>query len=156
MKLSIKRLWKMDEVRVTTIAIVFAIVLLGLRHRSGVLNNFSDFFFSLGTVLIVVGGTRYIRNVGLFKTFSYMAYKKRWRHGKCGDGEMRPMSMAEYTQNVVMDEMRQKPVIYSLAVVRSVIFWHFFWLLSVRGSVAFVGYREIGRYRADIIVTLIS
>ena len=55
MKLSIKRLWKMDEVRVTTIAIVFAIVLLGLRHRSGVLNNFSDFFFSLGTVLIVVG-----------------------------------------------------------------------------------------------------
>ena len=45
----------MDEVRVTTIAIVFAIVLLGLRHRSGVLNNFSDFFFSLGTVLIVVG-----------------------------------------------------------------------------------------------------
>ncbi|MCC2230761.1 DUF3899 domain-containing protein [Hominifimenecus microfluidus] len=116
MKLSIKRLWKMDEVRVTTIAIVFAIVLLGLRHRSGVLNNFSDFFFSLGTVLIVVGGTRYIRNVGLFKTFSYMAYKKRWRHGKCGDGEMRPMSMAEYTQNVVMDEMRQKPVIYSLAV----------------------------------------
>ena len=100
----------MDEVRVTTIAIVFAIVLLGLRHRSGVLNNFSDFFFSLGTVLIVVGGTRYIRN------FYYMAYKKRWRHGKCGDGEMRPMSMAEYTQNVVMDEMRQKPVIYSLAV----------------------------------------
>lgn len=96
----------MDEVRVTTIAIVFAIALLGLRHRSGVLNNFSDFFFSLGTVLIVVGGTRYIRNVGLFKTFSYMAYKKRWRHGKCGDGEMRPMSMAEYTQNVVMDEMR--------------------------------------------------
>ena len=95
MKLSIKRLWKMDEVRVTTIAIVFAIVLLGLRHRSGVLNNFSDFFFSLGTVLIVVGGTRYIRNVGLFKTFSYMA---------------------DNTQNVVMDEMRQKPVIYSLAV----------------------------------------
>ena len=29
---------------------------------------------------------------------------------------MRPMSMGEYTQNVVMDEMRQKPVIYSLAV----------------------------------------
>ena len=106
----LKRLLKKDMVRIFLLSAVLAAAGLAVRHMPGALRNLSDWCFMVGQVHFFVGATRYIRNVGLFKTFSYMAYKRRWKkHGRAS-GEVRPMSLAEYTVNVVLDEQRQKPV----------------------------------------------
>jgi len=106
----VKRLWRQDKFRVFLAVAVLAAALLLLRRRNGFLNNLSDFCFISATAHILIGGMRYIHNVGLFKTFFYTAYKMRWKHSGKADGELRPMTLAEYTQNVIMDESRRKPV----------------------------------------------
>lgn len=113
--LRLKLLWKKDWFRLLVIALVFAIVMLAVRRQPGIWTNLSDFFFSMGTMFFLAGGTRYIRNVGLFKTFSYMAYKRRFRRSAGRSAEVHPMSLAEYTQTYIYDETRQKPAAWPLS-----------------------------------------
>lgn len=110
----IKQILKNDRARILLIAVLLSLLCLAIRRVPGAARNLSDFCFVVGIVHIFVGATRYIHNVGLFKTFSYTAYKRRWRKHGHPTGETRPMSLAEYTQNVVMDESRQRPVAWSL------------------------------------------
>lgn len=108
--LHLRQALKKDKVRIFLISAVIAGTGLAVRHVPGGLRNLSDWCFMVGQVHVFVGATRYIRNVGLFKTFSYRAYRRRWkRHGKAA-GEAHPMSLAEYTVNVVLDEKRRRPV----------------------------------------------
>ena len=93
---------------------------LAVRRAPGAVRNVSDWFCMVGLVHILVGCARYIRNVGLFKTFSYAAYKRQWKRNGHPTGETRPMSLAEYTQNVIMDESRRRPSGWFLA---SGVFW---------------------------------
>lgn len=116
MKKKIQCWLKNDHVRVLMVSAVFAAVVVLLRGTPGFLRNLSDLLFAMGAIHIVVGGARYIRNVGLFKTFSYLAYKRRWRQNGQAEGSLQPMSLAEYTVNVIMDETRQRPVIFSLCI----------------------------------------
>ena len=106
----LKRWWKKEKFRMIVVATAIAIVFLVLRQNTGFLRNLSDFFCIIGLVYIVVGASRYIRNVGLFKTFSYMGYRRRWKNSGALNGEAHPMSLGEYTQNIIMDEARQKAV----------------------------------------------
>ena len=106
----IKRIMRNDKARILLIAVLLSAVCLAVRRVPGWWQNLSDFCFVIGMVHIFVGSTRYIHNVGLFKTFSYTAYKRRWRKHGHPTNEMRPMSLAEYTQNVILDESRQRPV----------------------------------------------
>lgn len=101
---------KKEKVKMLVAAAAIAIVFLALRHNTGIFRNLSDFFCIIGLVYIVVGSSRYIRNVGLFKTFSYLGYRRRWKSSGALNGEAHPMSLGEYTQNIIMDEARQKPV----------------------------------------------
>ncbi len=110
----VKRLWKREKFRVFVFAAAIAAVILLIRRQKGILNNLSDFCFVSGVAHILIGGMRYVHNVGLFKTFSYAAYKRRWKHTGHTSGELRPMSLAEYTQNVIMDENRRKPVAWAM------------------------------------------
>lgn len=96
------------------VSVLLALALMILRRMAGVPMHPSDLFFTMGVVHLVVGMTRYIRNVGLFKTFSYMAYKRRWRRSAGRNAELHPMTLAEYTQKVIYDEMRQRPVLWPL------------------------------------------
>jgi len=105
----IKRILKDDRARVLLISVLLSAACLAVRRVPGWMRNLSDFCFVVGIVHIFVGSTRYIHNVGLFKTFSYSAYKRRWKKSGHPSGETRPMSLAEYTQNVIMDETRQRP-----------------------------------------------
>lgn len=114
MRMTLRRIWKMEQTRIFLVATAIAVVLLLLRQQSGWLRNVSDFLFVIGMVHILVGSHRYVRNVGLFKTFSYMGYKIRWKRSGKAAGELHPMSLADYTQNVIMDESRQKPVLWVL------------------------------------------
>ena len=109
-KANLKRLMKKESVRVFLVSCLIALVLLIIRRNAGFFRNVSDFLCMVGLMHIVVGASRYIRNVGLFKTFSYMGYRRRWKKTGALDGEAHPMSLADYTQNVIMDETRQKPV----------------------------------------------
>ena len=106
----LKLLWKKDEVRLMALSLLLAAVLLALRRQPGIAANSSDLFFTVGTVHILAGAVHYIRNVGLFKTFSYMAYKRRFRRGAGRDGESHPMSLADFNETVIMDETRHKAV----------------------------------------------
>lgn len=99
-----------DEIRNSIIILGLAVVYLIIIHRSGILRNLSDLLFVMGILHILVGGVRYIKNVGLFKTFSYWSYQRRWKRVGPEDGELRPMTLTEYTMNVVWDETRHKSV----------------------------------------------
>ena len=131
MQIRIRHWLKNEHVRVLVISAVLAVLLILLRGTSGILQNISDLLFIMGAVHIVAGGARYIRNVGLFKTFSYMAYKKRWKQHGRADGELQPMSLAEYTVNVIMDEKRQRPVLFPLCTGTALCVLSF--LLALRG-----------------------
>ena len=108
--MGLKRLWKRDGVRYFLFSFVLALIFLALKRPSGFFTALSDLFFFMGAVHIVTACVRYISNVGLFKTFSYMAYKMRWKRTGRQHGEAHPMSLAEYTVNVIYDEDRQRPV----------------------------------------------
>ncbi len=111
-----KRVWKKqkDKWALLAVSALLALGLMLLRLLAGLSMHLSDLFFTMGVVHLVVGMTRYIRNVGLFKTFSYMAYKRRWRRSAGRNAELHPMTLAEYTQKVIYDEMRQRPVLWPL------------------------------------------
>ena len=112
----IKLALKKDTVRILLVSVLLSVICLAVRRVPGVMRNLSDFCFVVGIVHIFVGATRYIHNVGLFKTFSYSAYKRRWRKHGHPSNEMRPMTLAEYTQNVIMADERQRPVGWSLGM----------------------------------------
>lgn len=106
----IRQLLKKEKIRVLLVSLLLSIACLAVRRVPGVMRNLSDFCFVVGIIHIFVGATRYVHNVGLFKTFSYSAYKRRWRKHGHPSSETRPMSLAEYTQNVILDDSRQRPV----------------------------------------------
>nr|WP_294469048.1 DUF3899 domain-containing protein [uncultured Sellimonas sp.] len=114
--IGVKNYLKKETFRTFSIAFLFALIYLITHFNESFLLNISNALFVIAAVYIVVGGTRYIRNVGLFKTFSYFAYKRRWKHGIGTDGELHPMSLADYTVNIIMDEKRQKPVMFPLCI----------------------------------------
>lgn len=105
------KMWlKKEKVKTMLLAGIFALILTFINLTPNIYRTLSDFFCMLGLMLILIGSTRYIRNVGLFKTFPYLAYKLRWKSNSRYSGELRVMSLAEYTQTVVMDETRHLPV----------------------------------------------
>ncbi|MBE6888113.1 MAG: DUF3899 domain-containing protein [Ruminococcaceae bacterium] len=115
LKEKFKQYWKKEKFRVWFVATVIALALLLLNWEPGVIRNISDYFFNVGLLYILVGATRYIRNVGLFKTFSYMAYKRRTRKTQGYDGTViRPMSLAEYTEKYIYADIYQKDVSWPL------------------------------------------
>ena len=105
-----KKLWKDERLRYIVISLVPALLVLALRRPEGFFTIISDLFFSMGAVHIIIGCSHYISNVGLYKTFSYMGYKWRWKRHGLRHGEARPMTLAEYTMNVINDENRMRPV----------------------------------------------
>ena len=119
--LRIKKIWKNEYFRLFLISLGIAIVYELFFHANGALRILSDSFFLMGIVHLVVACIRYIRNVGLFKTFSYSSYKRHWKKDHKNDPETRPMSLAEYTEKVIYDDMRQKPVLRLF--ITSFAFW---------------------------------
>lgn len=109
----IKRLLNNDKIKILLISALIAAVMQLIHHAPGLLRNLSDWLFLTGLLHILVGAVRYIKNVGLFKTFSYMSYKRRWKK-HVHSGESRPMSLAEYTVNVILNDANQRPVAWPL------------------------------------------
>ena len=115
LKEKFKKYWKKEKFRVWFVTAVIALALVVLNWEPGIIRNISDFFFNIGLLHILVGATRNIRNVGLFKTFSYMAYKRRTRKTQGYDGTViRPMSLAEYTEKYIYADVYQKDVTWPL------------------------------------------
>ena len=120
LKEKFKQYWKKEKFRVWFVTTVVALALMLLNWEPGFFRNISDYFFNIGILYVLVGATRYIRNVGLFKTFSYMAYKRRTRKTQGYDGTViRPMSLAEYTEKYIYADVYQRdvgwPLIYGIA-----------------------------------------
>lgn len=109
----LKRLLNNDKIKILLISSVVAAVVQLIHHVPGILRNLSDWLFLTGLLHILVGAVRYIKNVGLFKTFSYMSYKRRWKK-HVHSGEARPMSLADYTVNVILNDANQRPVAWPL------------------------------------------
>lgn len=115
LKEKFKKYWKKEQFKTLIVTSVMALVLMLFRQQQGVVRNLSDFFCIIGLLHIIVGSTRYIRNVGLFKTFSYMAYKRRTRKAQGVDGTViRPLDLAEYTQKYIYADINQKDVKWPL------------------------------------------
>ncbi len=87
-----------------------AIVILFAIQSSGLNRIISDFLCTLGLLYIVIGSARYIKNVGLFKTFAYHSYKRKWKKSNDLTNDLRPMTLAEYTQDIVMNDVNHSPV----------------------------------------------
>ena len=131
LKEKFKKHWKKEQFKTLVVTSIMALVLMILRHQQGLIRNISDFFCIIGLLHLIVGSTRYIRNVGLFKTFSYMAYKRRTRKAQGVDGTViRPMDMAEYTQKYIYADVHQKDIKWPL--LRAIAF------LAISFALAFV------------------
>lgn len=108
-------MWKKEKFRVWFGCSIVALILMLLNGAPGFIRNISDYFCDIGLLHIIVGSTRYIRNVGLFKTFGYMAYKRRTKKTQGVDGAViRPMSLAEYTEKYIYADVYQKDVKWPL------------------------------------------
>ena len=115
LKEKFKYYWRKEQFKALVITSVIAVIYLIIRWQPGVIRNISDFFCSIGLLHFVVGLSRYIHNVGLFKTFSYMAYKRRTRKTQGYDGTViRPMSLAEYTEKYIYADVYQKDIQWPL------------------------------------------
>ena len=73
-------------------------------NRVSPAGNICNFIFFLGLIYISVGFSVYVKNAGLFKTFSYMRYKSRFRGVGEPDPRNRPLSMAGYA----LEQARKK------------------------------------------------
>lgn len=61
--------------------------------------------FIIGLIYLIIGMGIYIRNVGLFKTFRYWAYKfKTGAYKKDRIGEVNVMSFAEFTEVITSEK----------------------------------------------------
>lgn len=111
LKEKFKQYWKKEQFKAFVITSAGAFVLMLLRWQPGIVRNISDFFCIIGLLHVLLGCARYIHNVGLFKTFSWMAYKRRTRKTQGYDGTViRPMSLAEYTEKYIYADIYQKDV----------------------------------------------
>lgn len=120
-KEKLKLLCKTEKSKALLITSIIAVLYLIWLHSPGFVRNISDFCFMVGILHVVVGATRYIHNVGLFKTFKWMAYRRRTRKTKALDGtELRPMSLADYTHTYIYADQYQKAVDWPL--IRGVLF----------------------------------
>lgn len=116
-----KLLCKTEKSKALVITSVIAVIWLLWMWSPGLVRNISDYFFLIGILHLLTGCTRYIHNVGLFKTFKWMAYKRRTRKTKALDGtELRPMSLADYTATYIYADQYQKALDWPF--IRGIIF----------------------------------
>ena len=84
------------ELIVFIIGFVFAALITWVGWHSGFLFNASNFTFALGAFHVVIGLCACIRNIGVFRLYSYTAYKRAFRRHGNADPSAKPMSFAEY------------------------------------------------------------
>jgi hypothetical protein len=77
--------------------IVFAGLYTFTNYRPGFLFNITNFLFLVGIFHVAIGGCVYVKNSGLFKSMTYMSYKRWFRKHEGVNPTARPMSLAEYT-----------------------------------------------------------
>ena len=92
----IKRTFAKKDLVLLGIGVVFAVFFTIIGYRPGLWFNAANFLFCVGIFFITAGFCVHIRNIGLFKAFSYIGYKRSFRrHGKA-DPSANPLSFAEY------------------------------------------------------------
>ena len=77
--------------------LIFAVIYTYISYRPGVLFNITNFLFLAGIFHVAIGGCVYVKNSGLFKSMTYMAYKRWFRKHEGANPAARPMSLADYT-----------------------------------------------------------
>lgn len=120
LKEKLKLLWKKEQFRVwvyTSVASLAWMIWSWIAYKQipGFFRNVSDYAFVVGLLHFVMGGTRYVHNVGLFKTFRWTAYRRRTQKAVAKDGVvLRPMSLAEFTEKYIYADEFQKDVRWPL------------------------------------------
>ena len=102
-----------DVVFITVAAVVsFAM------YRPGVLYNLTNFTFVLGSIYLIIGLAAVVRNLGMFYSFSYASYKRKfYKYGKA-DHSARPLTFGEF----VMEKKNVKTEVKEYFVVGIPIF----------------------------------
>jgi len=91
-----KRISKQNKILALT-TVIFIVGYILINISSGLLDSFIDGAFVIGIIYIGMGMAIYIRNVGLFKTYKYLAYKiKAGAYDKKKIGQVELMSLAEF------------------------------------------------------------
>ena len=88
------------DLAIFVLGAVFAFAYMFANLGAGFLFNMINLFFVIGIFYVSIGCCVYIRNVGLFKSFAYMAYKRKYRRYGNPDPTARPLSMAEYAMEL--------------------------------------------------------
>lgn len=95
----------------------------------GLLYAIDNGLFLLGLLYLMLGLGTYIRNVGLFKAFRYVAYKVRAGAYGAKKGQVYTMNLAEYTMEITSEKNRVSGKPY---------YMYAFPLLAVSALMAFV------------------
>lgn len=91
------------------VTIIFILVYILLNKGNKLIDNLINGVFLIGLIYILTGMAIYVRNVGLFKTFRYLAYKvKVGAYNSDKSGQIKTMSLAEFNDEI-MSEKNQRP-----------------------------------------------
>ena len=97
------------------ITIIFVLAYILKNKNMPILLRFINGSFIIGIIYILLGMRIYIRNVGLFKTFRYFAYKlKSGAYSNKKMGQVHTMSLAEFTEEIMNDKNRRSSKFYYL------------------------------------------
>lgn len=125
----IRRIIKKKEIILGVIAIIFVSVYMFQSKHTSILLRFINGIFVIGLIYTLIGMAIYIRNVGLFKTFRYFAYKIRAEaYSRKNVGQINTMSLAEFTQEIMSERNQRSGKVYylygmSLVIVSYLLAW---------------------------------
>jgi len=95
----LKRIFGVRDLIVFCVGVVFSAFFTFLAYRPGIVFNLINFTFCMGIFHVLVGLCVIVKNLGLFKAFGYMHYKRSFRrHGKT-DPTVQPLSFGEYVMS---------------------------------------------------------
>jgi len=91
-----RNIFRKKDAVIFIISIILAVIYTTNSYRPDILFNISNATFIIGIFHAAIGGCIYINNVGLFKTFTYRAYKRKFKQTGSADPTSRPLSFADY------------------------------------------------------------
>ncbi|MCL2376871.1 MAG: DUF3899 domain-containing protein [Defluviitaleaceae bacterium] len=93
-------MFRKKDLIVFAISLVFAAFYTWVGWQPHFFFNAANFTFCIGMFHIIVGLWVWIKNIGVFRLFTYMAYKISFRRHGHADHSAKPLSFAEYAMEV--------------------------------------------------------
>ena len=91
-----KRMFGIRDLILLNVGIAFSAFFTIIAYRPGFIFNLINFTFCLGIFHILFGFGVVLKNIGPFKAFGYMQYKRGFRRSGKASPTVQPLSFGEY------------------------------------------------------------